>query len=205
DARRCRGVRTAGTPWRLATGSRPKAWSLARALQVTRAHYRGGAMAALGLTTPTLAGYPLKFPSDPIPAWRKRVARLRSEQNAHIALNMYRSFMDETADLIVRAGCSVRNLRRVRHGLRASEVCGLEWHRVELDQGAYQPYGFPSPRGKARQGRKDAICGASAHASARLRLQARQRRARHPLTAALPRAQEHSTHRALYRAKPGPV
>jgi len=55
-ARRCRGVRTAGTPWRLATGRRPKAWSLARALQVTRAHYRGGAMATLGLTTPTLAG-----------------------------------------------------------------------------------------------------------------------------------------------------
>ena len=22
-----------------------------------------------------------------------------------------------------------------RHGLRASEVCGLEWHQVELDQG----------------------------------------------------------------------
>src|SRR5262245_25243544 len=22
-----------------------------------------------------------------------------------------------------------------RHGLRASEVCGLEWHQIELDQG----------------------------------------------------------------------
>jgi type 1 fimbriae regulatory protein FimE len=26
-------------------------------------------------------------------------------------------------------------LMAYRHGLRASEVCGLEWHQVELDQG----------------------------------------------------------------------
>jgi len=43
--------------------------------------------------------YPFKFKSDPIPAWRKRAERLRREKNAHTALKMYRSFMDDTADL----------------------------------------------------------------------------------------------------------
>src|SRR5258708_9977025 len=95
-----------------------------------------------------------------------------------------------------------------RHGLRASEVCSLEWHQIELDQGrlhvsrakrgtpsvhpirgdeiralrrlrrcqrslcvcfrawrAHQPHGLPSPRGKTRQGRRDAVHRTSAHAS----------------------------------------
>jgi hypothetical protein len=45
------------------------------------------------------ANYPLKYPKDPIPAWRKRVNRLRHEKNSHIAIKMYRTFMDETADI----------------------------------------------------------------------------------------------------------
>ena len=135
-----------------------------------------------------------------------------------------------------------------RHGLRASEVCSLEWHQIELDQGrlhvrrakrgtpsvhpirgdeiralrrlrrenASEAYvfvserggpinGFPSSHGKAWQGGRDAVHRPSAHAPARLRLQACQRRTRHAILAALSRAQEHSTHRALYRAKRGPV
>jgi hypothetical protein len=43
--------------------------------------------------------YPLQFKNDPVPAWRKRTARLRGEGNPHKALKMYRSFMDDTAAL----------------------------------------------------------------------------------------------------------
>ena len=41
-----------------------------------------------------------------------------------------------------------------------------------------------SSHGKARQGRRDAVCSPSSHAAPRLRLQARQRWPRHPLAAA---------------------
>jgi integrase len=30
---------------------------------------------------------------------------------------------------------SVRKLRRYRHGLRASELCDLQWHQVEINTG----------------------------------------------------------------------
>lgn len=43
--------------------------------------------------------YPFAFKSDPIEGWRKRSERLRHEPDAHKALKMYRSFMDETAEL----------------------------------------------------------------------------------------------------------
>lgn len=43
--------------------------------------------------------YPLKFPRDPVPGWRKRVDRLRQQSNPHAALKMYRTFMDQTADI----------------------------------------------------------------------------------------------------------
>jgi hypothetical protein len=43
--------------------------------------------------------YPFTFKGDPIEAWRKRSERLRREPDPHKALKMYRSFMDETAEL----------------------------------------------------------------------------------------------------------
>jgi hypothetical protein len=43
--------------------------------------------------------YPLQYKGDPIPAWRRRTERLRGEKNPHLALKMYRSFMDDTATL----------------------------------------------------------------------------------------------------------
>lgn len=43
--------------------------------------------------------YPLRFRSDPIPSWRRRVVALRREQSPHGALKKYRSFMDQTAGL----------------------------------------------------------------------------------------------------------
>jgi hypothetical protein len=43
--------------------------------------------------------YPFTFKGDPIKAWRKRSERLRGESDPHKALKMYRSFMDETAEL----------------------------------------------------------------------------------------------------------
>lgn len=43
--------------------------------------------------------YPLKFKDDPIPAWRQRAKRLRGQSDPHKALKMYRSFMDDTAEL----------------------------------------------------------------------------------------------------------
>jgi integrase len=87
-----------------------------------------------------------------------------------------------------------------RHGLRASEVCDLQWHQVELDAGrlhvrrakrgtpSVHPIRgdeiralrklqrenharLPSSRGKARQGRQDAIPHPSAHVAPRLRVQ----------------------------------
>jgi integrase len=87
-----------------------------------------------------------------------------------------------------------------RHGLRASEVCDLQWHQVELDQGRMHvrraKNGTPSVhpiRGdeiralrklrresphhrlppsypEARQGRQDAFLTASSHAAACVRL-----------------------------------
>jgi hypothetical protein len=43
--------------------------------------------------------YPFKFKADPIEGWRKRAKRLSTERASHRALKMYRSFMDDTADL----------------------------------------------------------------------------------------------------------
>jgi hypothetical protein len=43
--------------------------------------------------------YPFKFKGDPIEGWLKRSVRLRREADPHKALKMYRSFMDETAEL----------------------------------------------------------------------------------------------------------
>jgi hypothetical protein len=43
--------------------------------------------------------YPFKFKADPIEGWRKRAKRLSTEHDSHRALKMYRSFMDDTADL----------------------------------------------------------------------------------------------------------
>jgi hypothetical protein len=43
--------------------------------------------------------YPLKFRVDPVPAWRQRAKRLRGQSDPHKALKMYRSFMDNTAEL----------------------------------------------------------------------------------------------------------
>jgi integrase len=115
-----------------------------------------------------------------------------------------------------------------RHGLRASEVCDLQWHQVELDQGRMHvrrakngtpsvhpirklqrespteaSYVFVTERGarpEARHGRQDAFPTASSHAAACVRLQACQRRARYPSLAALSRPQEHPAHRPIHRA-----
>jgi site-specific recombinase XerD len=45
-----------------------------------------------------------------------------------------------------------------RHGLRASEVCDLQWHQVELDHGRMHV--------RRAQGRQDAFFTASSHAAA---------------------------------------
>jgi hypothetical protein len=43
--------------------------------------------------------YSLEFRGDPVPAWRQRAKRLRGQSDPHKALKMYRSFMDNTAEL----------------------------------------------------------------------------------------------------------
>lgn len=43
--------------------------------------------------------YPLRFKKDPIPGWRKQVARLRSKGNPHTALENYVAFMEHTAQI----------------------------------------------------------------------------------------------------------
>jgi integrase len=111
-----------------------------------------------------------------------------------------------------------------RHGFRASEVCSLEWHQIELDQGRLHvrraKRGTPSVhpirgdeiRALRRLRRENpteahvfvsehAVRHPSAHASSRLRLQARQRRPRYSCSAALSRSQEYPAHSTLYRAK----
>src|SRR6516162_6928398 len=133
-----------------------------------------------------------------------------------------------------------------RHGLRASEVCDLQWQQIELSEGRLHvhrvknrissvhpirgdemralrklrrdypkdahvfvserggpinPPAYPAPRG----GRRDAIPDPPAHASPRLRVQARQRWPRHAGPAALPRAQEHSAHRQVHRNGARPI
>ncbi|MEI3807606.1 hypothetical protein V6R85_24090 [Agrobacterium sp. CCNWLW32] len=45
------------------------------------------------------ANYPLRFKKDPIPGWRRQVARLRSKGNPHVALANYAAFMEHTAQL----------------------------------------------------------------------------------------------------------
>jgi hypothetical protein len=95
-----------------------------------------------------------------------------------------------------------------RHGLRASEVCGLEWHQIELDQGRMHVR-------RAKNGTPSVhpIRGDEIRALRRLRrdnpgtpaVQACQRWPRHSRPAALPRAQEYPAHSALYRAKSRPI
>jgi hypothetical protein len=43
--------------------------------------------------------YPFKFRSDPIPSWRRRIAKLRADRNPHAVLRHYHSFMLETTKL----------------------------------------------------------------------------------------------------------
>lgn len=43
--------------------------------------------------------YPLRFKKDPIPGWRKQVARLRSKGNPHTALENYVASMEHTAQI----------------------------------------------------------------------------------------------------------
>ncbi|TKV70625.1 hypothetical protein D0C28_24605 [Rhizobium sp. AU243] len=45
------------------------------------------------------ANYPLRFKKDPIPGWRRQVARLRSKASPHVALENYAAFMEHTAQL----------------------------------------------------------------------------------------------------------
>lgn len=45
------------------------------------------------------ANYPLRFKRDPIPSWRKQVARLRAKGNPHTALENYVAFVDHTAQV----------------------------------------------------------------------------------------------------------
>src|SRR5215472_2844836 len=71
-----------------------------------------------------------------------------------------------------------------RHGLRASEVCDLQWQQIELSEGrprvrfrtrwADQPHRLPSPHPACRGDRQDAIPHPPAHASPCLRVQAGQ-------------------------------
>lgn len=57
-----------------------------------------------GKTMPELlewlgVNYPLRFKMDPIPSWKKQVARLRSKGNPHTALENYVAFMEHSAQI----------------------------------------------------------------------------------------------------------
>jgi integrase len=95
-----------------------------------------------------------------------------------------------------------------RHGLRASEVCDLQWQQIELSEGRLHVHrvknGIASVHPRWR-GRQDAFPDPPAHASPCLRVQARQRRPRHAGLAALPRAQEHPAHGQIHRNGARPV
>jgi integrase len=127
-----------------------------------------------------------------------------------------------------------------RHGLRASELCDLQWSQVELNTGrlhvrrakngsaSVHPLRGEEIRALRRLQREQgpsshvfmterdgpmtpkafhalfgrigarAKIGAPAHAAPRLRLCAGQCGARYSVVAGVPRAQEHSAHRALH-------
>src|SRR5262245_29540042 len=76
-----------------------------------------------------------------------------------------------------------------------SETYTRKYMRGRADDAQGLPCAIRSDRGSGQ----DAIPDTSAHAAAWLRLRPSQRRPRHTRAAGLPRAQEHSTHRALHR------
>jgi type 1 fimbriae regulatory protein FimB/type 1 fimbriae regulatory protein FimE len=125
-----------------------------------------------------------------------------------------------------------------RHGLRASEVCDLQWHQIELDAGRLHvrraKKGTPSVhpirgdeiralRKLRRENASEAYVfisergGPISGKAAKMPFIIHPHMLRHACGFKLAndghdtrslqhyRAQEHSTHRALRRAKPGPV
>ena len=125
-----------------------------------------------------------------------------------------------------------------RHGLRASELCGLRWDQVDVAHGrlhvsrakngvdsvhplagvelralrrlqreqerlpvgagrAHGSGGLPAHGCPPRRSRQNTVPSASAHASARLRLQAGQPGRRYAQPATLSWAQEHPAHGAI--------
>src|SRR5262249_17851517 len=92
-----------------------------------------------------------------------------------------------------------------RHGLRASEVCGLEWHQIELNQGRLHVR-------RAKRGTPSVhpIRGDEIRALRRLRREnpteayvfvSERGGPIHAIPSALPWPQEHPAHGSLYRAK----
>jgi integrase len=102
-----------------------------------------------------------------------------------------------------------------RHGLRASELCDLEWSQIELATGRLHvrraKNGSPSVhpiRGdeiRALRRGQNAVPGPPSHVKARLRLCAGQCRPRHEGAAGVARPQKHPAHGALHRAGAGQV
>jgi integrase len=112
-----------------------------------------------------------------------------------------------------------------RHGLRASELCDLQWSQVELATGrlhvrrarailarvsvrawrADDAEGFPRAIRSDRGSCQNAVSNPSAHAATWLRLCAGQCGARHSGAASLSRPQEYPAHGALHRVSAGSV
>jgi len=97
-----------------------------------------------------------------------------------------------------------------RHGLRASELCDLQWSQVELATGRLHvrrakngsPSVHPMQGDEIRSDRgsgQNAIPDTSAHAAAWLRLCPSQCRPRHTGATGLARPQEHPAYRSIYR------
>ena len=96
------------------------------------------------------------------------------------------------------AGIELRALRRLERESPESAFVFVSERGAPFTVGGYR-------RMVTRLGAKAGFTfpGSSAHAAACLRLQARQRRRRYAIIAALPRAQEHPAHRSIHRAGTG--
>jgi hypothetical protein len=97
------------------------------------------------------------------------------------------------------SGVELRALRRLQRESKASPFVFVS------ERGApFTTAGFPLD-GAGRSCGWPWAQGPSAHAPSFLRLRVGQCRARHPITASIPRAQQHSAYRPLHGASAGPV
>jgi len=77
-----------------------QAWSLAFSEEGKAfAFARGWSGSMVQLIEWLKANYPHRVCSDPIPSWKAQAARLRANENPHIALANYQSFMAATVNI----------------------------------------------------------------------------------------------------------